>query len=249
VAKKKCYRCVRKVAIKKCRYCNNFFCEEHYKPEDHACVDYKDYLRKKQEEEKERVRGIFDIWDEEARKNARHKKYFEEEPPERPFNPRSIRKINTQKLKGIVNNPLVWYGTFVLLILGLSNLQINNNDVYSSLIPFVMYPFYIFSAFLGGYIPYRLFKKFEYKEPRSDLELWLWEGLAAILIFVAAYALIFGMFFSFIGTINSQSGQEIGYGISIFFSILFIGILLFSAYLLFKFKMRSGVIVHRGMGW
>ena len=157
-------------------------------------------------------------------------------------------RVPRVNLKRILKRISVWYGIYFLLIVFLNYLITYNKEIYFAIIPFVQYPFYLLSAFLGGYIPYKLFKKYEYKSINSDLQIWALKGLAVLVSIGAAFVLLFGMLF-FISSLVSAVGKEIGYGISIFLGVLFLGVMLFSAYLVFKYQIRSGVIIHRGMGW
>ncbi len=51
-----CYACEEKVGLPfKCKFCGNFFCEEHRLPENHECPGLSDYKEKKHEEIKKAV--------------------------------------------------------------------------------------------------------------------------------------------------------------------------------------------------
>lgn len=147
-----------------------------------------------------------------------------------------------------LKKPIFWYLSYIFLILFFNYVSINANEVYSTLIRYIEYPFYLLSAFLGGYIPYRLFKRFEYHEPSSDLQLWLLKIMAPVVTLISVISLFFGLSF-FMMSALAEFRKEIGYGISLSFTFLCIGMVLFSGYLMFKYKLRSGVIIHRGDGW
>ncbi len=138
-----------------------------------------------------------------------------------------------------------WLPIYFSLIIFLAYLSTSWKEHYSFSIVYTKYIFYVLSAFLGGFTAYKLFKKFEYKEPRSDLQLWLWRIMSGVFAFISAIILMFGMVF-FVSSALAGVGKEIGFGISIFFGFIFIGVFLFSGYLMFKYKIRSGLIIHKG---
>lgn len=142
-------------------------------------------------------------------------------------------------------NYAVWYAVYLSLIIFLAYLSASWKELYLFSIVYLKYIFYVLSVFLGGFTAYKLFKKFEYKEPRSDLQLWLWRIMSGVFAFISAIVLMFGTVF-FVSSALSGIGKEIGFGISIFFGFLFIGVFLFSGYLMFKYKIRSGLIIHKG---
>jgi predicted nucleic acid binding AN1-type Zn finger protein len=38
----KCYRCSKVSKLFKCKYCGNYFCDEHSDPKDHICHAYEE---------------------------------------------------------------------------------------------------------------------------------------------------------------------------------------------------------------
>lgn len=151
-------------------------------------------------------------------------------------------------LKKWLRNGTLLYIVFAALVVIFLLLSSNMPDIYRQLIQYFQYPLYILALIVGFHIPYRLFKRYEYKEPRSDLELWLWKIFSSLIAFGAFILWLFGILFLFSALI-AKVGTEIGITISIFFSALSLGTTAFAAYLRFKYLRRSGIIIHRGEGW
>src|SRR3990170_404802 len=75
--KKKCYRCGTKTLVKVCKYCDNSFCEDHSLPENHACPDYKDFLKNEKRMNSQEIEKLYDRWDAKAREQRSWKNYRE----------------------------------------------------------------------------------------------------------------------------------------------------------------------------
>lgn len=137
---------------------------------------------------------------------------------------------------------------FIIYVAILIGLMLLPKDIFTSVMPIIKYPFYLISLAMGIYLPYRLFKKYEYRKPRSDLELWTWRFVPGI---VAVGCVLMLLFFSVISLSLSLGGfgQEFGNGLLFFILPLTIGMVLFGGYMFFKYQRGSGVIIHRGASW
>jgi len=254
-----------------CRFCKEFFCKKHLPPRLSISREMIEkindvVLRDKIYTEWRKPDGHPDpVWTEKyfnsikLSEEERRRKFYEflerpklsYEPPQHVPKPKSSGihiKVPRLYLKKIFRQIAVWYGIYLFLVVLLSYLTMYNKDIYFTIIPFMQYPFYILSAFLGGYIPYKLFKKYEYKPLHSDLQIWGLKLIAGLIAGVSIIILVFEMMF-LMSALLSTVGKEIAYGISIFLGVLFFGLMLFSAYLMFKYQMKSGIIIHRGEGW
>lgn len=262
-----------KPADNRCGYCNGSFCDYHSTPRGkideaknarlvreydptmgHACYEYK--IRSKGEEA-DREKRYYDALDNMKRmgsagsdaRPARPRNQSGHQTRGRPLNIRLPRmRIPRLNRNRHLRNPISWYVIYALAIVGLDNLASDNLPVYTSLIQYLQYPLYAFSAFLGGYIPYRLFKRFEHWEPGSDLGLWGLNIISGLFAVASVIIMFFGLTFTFTSMLPGI-GKEVGYSMSAFFWALFIGIFMLSAYLLFKYRIRSNVITYRHSRW
>ena len=259
----------------RCRYCSKWFCGNHSTPRGlleksrniklireydptlgHACHEYIIKSREEEKERGEKYEQALNRWGGSVSRPESHEGFFTHSKPNvfrgtRHHPDRGHRfniRIPRIRVNKYFRNPIAWYLIYIAFIAALNHLTLQDNNLYTMIAPYFQYPFYIASTFLGAYIPYRLFRHFEHKEPGSDLHIWLWSILSGVFALVSTIILIFGMVFLF-SSLLAAVGKEMGYGITIFFGVLFIGMMLFSGYLFFKYKLKSGIIVHRGAGW
>jgi hypothetical protein len=145
----------------------------------------------------------------------------------------------------------LWFLVF-WAIAGLLFLMERNNPTqfYQSVPDPIRYTLYIFASGIGIWSGYRVFEKCDYN-PRSDRGIFALRLLAGGIFFVAILSLLFSIFllggfstFLFGGFTEPQwsLGREAA---SIFLLVLSFTLIILSAYLVFKFERKSGIIVYR----
>jgi len=138
----------------------------------------------------------------------------------------------------------LWFPVFWILV-GLLSLMERGDPAqfYRSFPEPVRYVLYIFASIIGVWSGYRVFDKCDYN-PSSDRGLFALRLLSGAVLLVGIFTLVFSIFLAgglFTGFQLSLT-REIA---SAFFIVLSFVLIITSAYLVFKFERRSGIIVYR----
>lgn len=106
---------------------------------------------------------------------------------------------------------------------------------------------YVFVALGALYLTYKLFIMSSRIQVTSDLRLW---GLRILsgLVFLAGLLLVIGAFMSYAFSALAPKNLDNSAYVSVFvfFGVFGLGLMLLSSYLMFRFTLRSGVIIYRG---
>jgi hypothetical protein len=250
-----------------CNFCGGYFCMEHRLPENHRCSSApartplghwkskkpsSNSLPKGKEAEvmtsesthhfeKERLRTY------DTRKPA---KIGEKEPSRL----RQMFDINwrPRRPKKLFLSLKLWFPIFWVFV-GLLFLMERNNPVqfYQSVPDPIRYVLYVFASSIGIWSGYRVFEKCDYN-PRSDRGIFALKLLSGGIFVLAVFTLVFSVFFLSGLFTQSQSSlfiePQVSLSIemiSVFLIVLSFALIILSAYLLFKFERRSGIIVYR----
>lgn len=111
---------------------------------------------------------------------------------------------------------------------------------------YLQYPMYVAAILLGFYPAYWSAKRLDRRGFHSDLSIWMLR-LASLGLFGFSLLVLFSISVSSVMTMTMIKYPSPMIPILIIFlQSLFFGLLLLSGFMMFKFRMRSGVIVYRG---
>ena len=137
----------------------------------------------------------------------------------------------------------IWLPLFVL-VMGIIAFAENGNppEFYQSIPDFAKDILYVFALWVSILIGYRIFEKCDINT-HSDRGLFGMRLLSAGIGAIGIALLVYSYLWSFVGLFFGESlFRDV---ISLFGVFLGLALLLVSAYLLFKFERRSGIIVYR----
>jgi hypothetical protein len=143
----------------------------------------------------------------------------------------------------------LWFLVFWVIVVLISFVESSNSHLYQSVPDSLKFILYVFASIIGIWSGYRVFEKCDYN-PRSDRGIFGLKLLSIGIFIIAFLTFIFGIFF-LSGLTQTQSGVLIAQAslarntASVFLIVLSFVLIILSAYLLFKFERRSGVIVYR----
>ncbi|MGA3061039.1 MAG: hypothetical protein ABSD92_11815 [Candidatus Bathyarchaeia archaeon] len=156
-------------------------------------------------------------------------------PHPRPHQrPRPKPRLGIQSLR-------IWLPLFIIVV-GIIAFTENGDPskFYQSVPDFAKYALYIFTLWVSVLIGYRIFDKCDIN-PRSERSLFAMQLLSAGLGAIGIVLIIYSYLWSFVGLFFGASlFRDI---ISLFGVFLGFALLVVSAFLLFKFERRSGIIV------
>jgi hypothetical protein len=112
----KCYRCDKKAKLNKCKYCGNYFCDEHSNSKDHVCHAYEELRDEREKTLLNKITNVFNIWDWE-RKEEKRKRFGVE--PSIPYEVRPSHKIKIP-VKSIV---------VIVILVGIIFYLVNNQQI------------------------------------------------------------------------------------------------------------------------
>lgn len=138
----------------------------------------------------------------------------------------------------------LWFIIFWVTV-GLLFLIERGNPVqfYHSVPDPLRYALYVFASIIGVWSGYRVFEKCDYN-PRSDRGLFALKLLSGGILVVAVFTMVFSIFF--LGGLFTEPQLSLGREtMSTFLIVLSFVLIITSAYLVFKFERRSGIIVYR----
>jgi hypothetical protein len=154
------------------------------------------------------------------------------------------------KTKKLLRSLKFWLPLFWIVVGFLYFLEGNNPTTFYNSVPeAAKYVFYIFAAGVSGWIGYKIFNRVD-SNTTSDRGLFGLKLLAFAFILIGVFLLMlmFGVFYP-VGIFTNPFGYPTlslsRIVASVFFSVLGLALILISAYLVFKFERRSGVIVYR----
>jgi|YelNatPaOPRAMG01_1025707.scaffolds.fasta_scaffold29863_3 hypothetical protein len=259
IDKEKCnyHLCRKKTKLYRCKYCGNYFCKEHLKPK--MCLTLhqistakeplrswleKEYRREdghpdliytkiawqkleaREKEELEKRWKALDILDKEPKiERGIEKEEFPEHVPKQPIT--SFPRIRVPKI--------VVIALFFVLLLELELMFFRSYFILT---------INILVAVVTIYLLYKLFVKASKIEITSDLRLFGLRILSVIVLILGGFFLYLALMTTIFSTIYSSDIELIYNPFSIFFGILGLGLILLSSYLIFRFMLRSGVIVY-----
>ena len=151
------------------------------------------------------------------------------------------------KTKNLLRSLKLWFIAFWITV-GLLYLLEGNNPTsfYNSVPEAVKFVFYIFATGISGWIGYRIFERFD-THPTSDRGVFGLKILSGLLLLAGVFMLVFGAFFGMGFFTTSIFNPILSIGrttVMVFVMVLGMALMLVSAYLLFKFERRSGIIVY-----
>jgi len=224
----KCEYCGKEVLYPfKCSFCGFYFCSEHRLPENHDCPNlptrtplgqWKAKLAKRPEKVKERIKEEGEL-------------YFIKEKN------RNLESVSRRYERMRVRLPKVMIvgllSVFILFFEYLFMKAYFNNTIY------------IFVALATIYLVYKLFISASRIRVTSDLRLW---GLRILsgLVFIVGILLLAGVLMSYVvlALTPEKLDNPAFMSVFVFFGVLGLGLIFLSSYLIFRFMLKSGVIVY-----
>lgn len=141
-----------------------------------------------------------------------------------------------------------WLISFWIVVGILYLLEGNNpTSFYNSVPDAVKYAFYILATGISGWIGYRIFEKVD-SNVTSDRGVFGLKLLSVAFLMIGVFMLVFGTFYGigfFTESIFNPTMSLARTTVMVFVMTLGLVLMLVSAYLLFKFERRSGIIVYR----
>jgi hypothetical protein len=154
-----------------------------------------------------------------------------------PYSHQSRRKWHL----GIVKSLKLWLPLFFIVLGVIYFAEQGNSDIYQATPDYVKYALNIFTLVVSGITSYRVFEKCD-TNTRSDRGLFGQKLLSAGIGGAGLSLLAFGYLSYFQGLFLGSSLS--GDAVTLFAIFLGVALLLVSAYLIFKFERRSGIIVY-----
>jgi len=222
----KCDYCGKEVDLPfQCSFCGFYFCTEHRLPENHDCPNlptrtplgqWKARLPKARKGKvKERIKEEGEL-------------YFIKENNHKP------KTVSRRYGRVRVRLPKVMIvGLVIVFVLFFEYLFMKT--CFDTTI-------YVFVVFVASYLTYTLFILSSKIRVSSDLRLFGLRILAG-LTFVAGVLLLAGAFMGYVMSYE-QWNNQLYVGVLVFFGTLGLGLMLLASYLMFRFMLKSGVIVY-----
>lgn len=159
--------------------------------------------------------------------------------------PSRLRQLldSNWRSKNLLLSLRFWFIVFWVIV-GLLFLLEKDNPVqfYHNVPDPIRYVLYIFASVVAVWSGYTVFEKCDYN-PISDRGLFALKLLSGGMLFVAIFIAVFSIFFLGLFTKPQLSlGRET---LCTFLIVLSFALIILSAYLVFKFERRSGIIVYR----
>ena len=221
----KCDYCGKEVDLPfQCSFCRFYFCTKHRLPETHDCPNlptrtplgrWKAKLPKTPEKVKERIKEEGEL-------------YFIKEKNHKPKSlSRRYERMRVRLSK--------------VMIVGLLLLSILFFE-YFFMKAYFDTTMYVFVVLMTSYLTYTLFILSSKIRVSSDLRLFGLRILAG-LTFVAGVLFVAGAFMGYVMSYE-QWNNQLYVGALVFFGTLGLGLILLASYLMFRFMLKSGVIVY-----
>lgn len=256
----KCEHCGAEVILPfECNFCGGKFCIEHRLPENHNCPGapartplgpWKSKVpsAEKLHKEKEALISEGDYYFE-KKELPRHK--LREEMKGRsvkigkgePSRLRQFLHVNLRS-RNLLLSLKFWFVVFWVTV-GLLFLVERGDPVqfYNTVPDPVRYALYIFASVIAVWSGYRVFEKCDYN-PSSDRGLFALKLLSGGILILAAFIFVFSIFL--LGGLFTEPQPSLGRETaSVFLIAVSFALIILSAYLMFKFERRSGIIVYK----
>jgi hypothetical protein len=148
------------------------------------------------------------------------------------------------KSRNLLLSLKLWLPFFLIVVVLLSLMERDNPAMFYRSIPeSVKYVFYIFASIIGVWSGYRVFDKCDYS-PSSERGIFALRLLSGALLLAGIFILVFGIFLA--GGLFTRFQLSLARETtSAFLIVLSFVVIITSAYLVFKFERRSGIIVYR----
>jgi len=111
----KCYRCDKVSKLFRCKYCGNYFCDEHSDPKDHICRTYEEWKDEREKTLLNKITEVFNRWDRERKKEKRKRIGFEPSIPYEIKLRHTIRTPSFRYRRDYVDG-LAWTGLIICLV-------------------------------------------------------------------------------------------------------------------------------------
>jgi len=256
----KCEHCGAEVILPfECNFCGGNFCMEHRLPENHNCSGapartplgpWKSKASSTEKLPKEKE-VLISEGDYHFEKKELPKYKLKEEMKQRsvkigerePSRLRQILHVNL-RLRNLLSSLKFWFVIFWTTV-GLLFLVERGNPIqfYHSVPDPVRYALYIFASIIAVWSGYRVFEKCD-SNPSSDRGLFALKLLSGAILVLAVFTLVFSIFL--LGGLFTEPQLSLGRETaSVFLIVVSFALIILSAYLVFKFERRSGIIVYR----
>lgn len=252
-----CEQCGKEVDLPfECKFCGGYFCVEHRLPETHNCPNLPprtplgNWQTKKEitiARAKEKIgkfasEGEYHFTSEASTRNSKCERKNRQSQ-------KFMGLLQTDwKTKKLMISLKLWFPLFWFLVSMLYLIEGKDpTSFYNSVPDPIKYVLYVFAIGISSWTGYRIFDKLDVNTS-SDRGLFGLKILSGVLFVVGVFMLIFGMVYStgfFTDTPFKPTLSLARTTISIFIIILSFALILISAYLLFKFERRSGIIVYQ----
>jgi cation transport ATPase len=253
-----------------CKWCDRWFCEEHLEPRITFIRDLKRVVKSPAQraffyEEWKRKDGHPDFAFSQTRIKEleiegkmssqlieksldKSRPRFKTAPkynstyPEKPSRSNRSLRVNWRSKKLLLSLKL-WFPVFLVTVFIVLLMEDSNpTKLYQNTPDLVKYGLFIFATVIGIWSGYRVFDKCDYN-PHSDRGLFGMKLLAVGIFVLSFFIFVYGFFLY--GFFLIQQQQSLGVDtISIFLIVLSFVLMVTSAYLIFKFQRRSGIIIY-----
>jgi len=233
----KCEHCGKEVLLPfECNYCGKKFCIEHRLPENHECPNLPArtplgpwYAKKTSIPKKEEIKELIPEQEKPKKKVASEGELY--------FIKEKSHKWKSTPLRGkkmLVRLPKIMIAGLLLVIILFFE--------YFFVKTYFGTTFYVFVVFVASYLTYKLFILSSKIRLGSDLRLFGLRLLAG-LTFVVGVLLVAGAFMEYAMSYE-QWDNQLYMGVLLFSGTLGLGLILLASYLIFRFMLKSGVIVY-----
>lgn len=228
-----CHYCGKEVVFPfKCNYCGKTFCAEHRLPEKHQCTNLP-----KEPFWYQREKAVIIEAKQQRIKEGELHFIKEKSPGTQP------KESKSRKPLVLVTSFKAWSIIFLVTLGIVLAFEYNDANFYHHVSDYVRYLLFAFSSVMAIWNIYKIFRKFERYQPKTDLQIWILRILSGLVLIAAFIVLVIGYLFIFTSTVIVQSVSFSMMGI---FLVTFAFLLIpLSSYLLFKFKRKAGIIIFR----
>jgi hypothetical protein len=111
----KCYRCEKVSKLSKCKYCGNYFCDEHSDPKDHVCHAHEEWKDEREKTLLTKITEVFNRWDRERKEEKRKRIDFEPSVPYE-IRPRHPMRTPSFRYRRDYVDRLAWTGLIICFV-------------------------------------------------------------------------------------------------------------------------------------
>ncbi|MGB9960245.1 MAG: AN1-type zinc finger domain-containing protein [Candidatus Bathyarchaeales archaeon] len=248
----KCEHCDKEVDLPfECKFCGGHYCLEHRLPETHNCPNLPPrtplggwQVKKELMPHSANSDGRLISKDNFARQENRAYPYKHENKKSRLY-----LHFKTLKQKKFLASFTFWFPMFWATLGFIYMVEANDPVPFYNNVPEPLrYAIYLFAVGIGGWTGYKIFDKLDI-HTTSDRGLFGLNILSGVLFIFGIFLMVFGLFYQ-TGLFSNKpfefTPSLARTATSVFIIVFSFALLITSAYLLFKFKRRSGIIVYRG---